>query len=159
MRIALFLATNLKSSRDLLRGIKNYCRAGTPWSFLIAWPQMTPLNVVARWKPDGIIAKLYTPQMIASARRFKVPLVNTSNIAGDSPVPHAAVDKQAVGKMAAEHFLERGFRNFAYIGYRQQRTASARMKWFQETVKRAGHASRAYTEIDLFALRPGVTWG
>ena len=69
MRIALFLATNLKSNRDVLRGIKNYCRAGTPWSFLIAWPQMTPLSVVARWKPDGIIAKLYTPQMVASARR------------------------------------------------------------------------------------------
>jgi LacI family transcriptional regulator len=162
MRIAVFLATNLKSNRDVLRGIQNYCRAGrpaSPWSFLIAWPQMTPLKIVARWRPDAIIAKLYTPQMIAALRRFRVPIVNTTNIAGDGSIPRAAVDEEAVGKMAAEHFLERGFRNFACVGYRQQRSASARMKWFSETLRRSRHGCHAYSGIDLFALRPGGTWG
>ena len=162
MRVAVFLATNLKSNRDVLRGIQNYCRAGraaSPWSFLIAWPEMTPLKVVAKWAPDGIIAKMYTPRMIAALRRFKVPVVNTTNIAGDRTIPRAAVDEEAVGRMAAEHFLERGFRNFAYVGYRQQRSESARKEWFRATLRRAGYGCHAYTGIDLFALRPGGTWG
>jgi LacI family transcriptional regulator len=172
MRVALLLSTNLASNRDVLRGIKNYCRAapGTgrgsgserPWSFLIAWPQLTPLNVIARWKPDGIIAKLYTHDMIGAFRRMRIPLVNITNIARDLSTPRVAVDEGAVGRLAAEHFLERGFRNFAYIGYRQQRGSAgalSRMNYFQAALKAAGRTCSVFTDLDLPTQRPGGTWG
>ena len=44
--------------------------------------------------------------------------MNVSASLPDSPWPIIANDDFAMGRMGAEHFLERGYRNFAYVGHR-----------------------------------------
>jgi LacI family transcriptional regulator len=158
-RVALFLATNLGAHRDILRGVKNYSRSAQPWTFLVAWPEITPPEVIANWKPDGIIAKVLSPRMGAMLGRMRVPLVNITNFTGNPNVPHVAVDENAVGRLAAEHFLERGFKNFAYIGYRQQRRVNDRMAAFEKTLRAAGFGCQTFVDIDFPLFRPGATWG
>ncbi|HYF52067.1 MAG TPA: substrate-binding domain-containing protein [Planctomycetota bacterium] len=146
-------------SRDILRGVRRFNPSGAPWMLKVAWPTSTPLQVIADWKPDGVIAKLFTKEMIDALSALKVPLINVSNISGDVTFPRVAADEAALGKTAAEYFLERGFRNFAFFGYRQQRYPNDRGESFQQTVRKGGHECHTYFRATLPTLRPGGLWG
>jgi LacI family transcriptional regulator len=61
--------------------------------------------------------------------------------------------------MAAEHFLERGFRSFAFVGYRQQEEKKDRRVGFQRRLKAEGFSCACYTKFDLPILRDGGLWG
>lgn len=159
LRVAVLVATDMGCSRDILRGVCRFTPRGGPWMLKVAWPTTTPLQAIADWKPDGIIAKLFTREMIHALSALKVPLVNVSNISGDVTFPRVAADEAAIGKMAAEYFLERGFRNFAFAGYRQQRYPNDRGESFARTLREAGHGCHTYFRATLPTLRPGGMWG
>jgi LacI family transcriptional regulator len=67
---------------------------------------------------------VYTIAFISSARtarsfgRFRKPLVNVCASLAGSGWPVVANDDLAIGQMAAEHFLDCGYRNFACVRHR-----------------------------------------
>ena len=79
-----------------------------------------------------------------------MPVVNVSGIklAASNDFPRVTTDLHASGTMAARHFLERGFRNFAYLdldglGYVQEHRLA-----FEQTVIKAG------ARVTVRTLRP-----
>lgn len=73
------------------------------------------------WRGDGIIADFDDPKVAAAVLRSKLPAVGFGGGFGWYP-PHADIpyffsDQRMIGKLAADHLLERGFRNFAYCDY------------------------------------------
>ena len=68
------------------------------------------------WKGDGIIARVDSPQIAAALRRTGLPVVDVSAERFASEFPRVSVDNAAVARLAAEHLLGKGFRNFAYFG-------------------------------------------
>ena len=48
----------------------------------------------------------------------EAPVVNISGTLQNTPVPRVSLDNRLVGKLAAEHLIERGFVTFAYYGLR-----------------------------------------
>jgi LacI family transcriptional regulator len=55
--------------------------------------------------------------MVRELHELGVPVVNVSAIVlRGSDFPRVTTDTDAAAKMAAEHFLERGYRHFAYVG-------------------------------------------
>jgi len=158
-RVAVLVATDMGCSRDILRGVRRFTPRGAPWMLKVAWPTTTPLQVISDWKPDGLIAKLFTSEMIDAVSALKIPLVNVSNISGDVTLPRVAADEAAIGRMAAEYFLKRGFRNFAFVGYRQQRYPNDRGESFVQALRDAGHSCHTYFRATLPTLRPGGLWG
>lgn len=158
-RIAVLLGTDMDAHRRMLQGIQEYKMTGRKWTFRIAWPNTNSLEPLVQWNPDGIIAKLYTAEMIRKVRSLRKPLVNISNISGDKSVVRVGVDEKAIGRMVAEHFLERGFRHFAFVGYRQQAEEKDRKVEFQNCIRRAGYDCSVYTRFDLPIYRRGAVWG
>jgi LacI family transcriptional regulator len=158
-RVALMLATDLASSRAILRGISSYVEAGgLQWYSRVGATRTDSLNALLAWKPDGIIAKIYNSRTAQALTRLRLPLVNTTNIASVS-LPRVAVDDVAVGKVAAQHFLERGFHHFAYIGFTQQRSPQSRQTGYLDELKKNGFEACCFTHIDLVPFRRGETWG
>lgn len=69
------------------------------------------------WRPHGIIGMLGRPDLMARAKRLRVPVVN---IHGGRSYGHGVqigCDHMAIGRMAAEHLSSLGFSNFACIGF------------------------------------------
>src|SRR5262249_26140965 len=47
---------------------------------------------------------------------LKTPIVSISGRVRDEAIPRVMVDHAAIGKLAAEHLLARGYRNFGFFG-------------------------------------------
>ena len=96
-------------------GIERYAREAG-WVLRSA-PVHKP-DLLASWRSDGIICQLHqdAKDFVAAVRRVKAPKVEMAGYLDDPDVPVVKPDYRAVGRLAAEHFLERGFRDFAFIG-------------------------------------------
>ena len=65
---------------------------------------------------DGIIARATAP-LAEEAARAGLPLVNVWSGSPAKGLPSVLPDFAATGRMAAEHFLQRGLRRFAFHGF------------------------------------------
>lgn len=136
-RIALFLR---ESKKDILLGIAKYVREYGPWRLYL---QPTEHEVsmpqwLARWEGDGIIGRIADPAAAKLIRSIGLPLVDVLGGFRRPDIPLVHTDDGAVGHVAAEHLLERGFTHFGCYGpshliWMQQRRAA-----FEHTVTQAG---------------------
>ena len=104
-------------SRGILRGIANFNVQGK-WNFEIN-PRIEPdfTRIFKRDNVRGVIIQIRKHEQAEALIRSGVPAVNVSNLM-DPPValPGVFPDDVATGTMAANYFLERGFKSFAYSG-------------------------------------------
>jgi LacI family transcriptional regulator len=143
-RIALILALDVEYGRALLRGIRAYARPGKPWVFHIATPDPDVFDTLAAWNPSGIIAHISRADLVEPLRQLNKPCINVSSALDPAPMPRVGMDSNVTGKMAAEHFMERGVPHFAYMGYEPYWYVRAREKGYRAALKASGH-EKVYT--------------
>jgi LacI family transcriptional regulator len=115
-RIALLMGQDIGYTRDVLRGVQTYGRGQPGWIFRDGPPDLRILAPLREWKPDGIIAHLFDQEFANSLIKLRVPLVNTTSTLKSLKVPLVEVDHAQIGQLAAQYFLNRGFRHFGYFG-------------------------------------------
>ena len=120
--------------RGVLRGIYRYMLPKRQWVCL----KNTQLAEVAYWDVKGTLADVDTPKLARGLVGLERPVVNTSFLLDDPRVPRVGVDDRAVGEMAAEYFLQRNFRNFAFYSRATWAHARPRREAFAERLKQAG---------------------
>jgi LacI family transcriptional regulator len=103
--------------QELFAGIQCYAREHTSWRCLI---DEHPMYQPGRRGPsygsyDGVIARA-TPKMQQRLNRVGVPFVNTLFQSARDGVPGVYPDASKLGRAAADHLLERGFRTLCYMG-------------------------------------------
>jgi LacI family transcriptional regulator len=126
-------------SRQVLRGVKRYARGGANWLFRqIETLDPAVPRVLAEHRPAGIIAQIAGPQLADLLVESGIPAVNASSHLGRTELPQVAVDNVAVGRMAAEHFLDRAFRHFAFVGYPSHHYSRQREAGYAEMVRQSG---------------------
>lgn len=116
--IALIVQTATEWSREVLRGVADYAAEQGGWDCYIEphgfWDS---LQLPADWSGHGVIGRLTNPGLVRGIAKRKVPCVNVSWTREHSKrFPCVVSDQAACGRMAAKHFLDRGFRNIGYIG-------------------------------------------
>ncbi|AMV37443.1 Xylose operon regulatory protein [Planctomyces sp. SH-PL62] len=128
--------------RKILQGVSRYARENGPWTFYFE-PRSRldpPPPWLASWDGDGIILGVAKSSSEFRPPR-RVPMVNLDDQGGR---PHIQSDHRAIGALAAEHLLERGFKRFAFFGYPGFRWSIANYEGFAERVRREGWECRAY---------------
>lgn len=153
-QVAVLLPTSVKVSRDMRRGILQYVRRHGPWGLHIIEGRQGEQKLIRmkEWGCTGIFGRLYTPELIEAARLAKVPQVlidpEESVLAKKHPLyRHSLVrsDTAAVGRLAAEYFLERKFTQYAYVGEVQgMRWSVLRGKAFADMVRQTGFYCDVY---------------
>lgn len=145
-RVALLIESSRSYGRELLMGIAKYARIHGPWS--IEFEEGDPgehfPKWFGRWKWDGIIARVSTPAMAEVIRRTGVPVVDLSGSLPEAGFPHIRSDERLVGSMAAEHLLERGFKNFAFCGFKGTNWSDLRRESFERRVSEAGFTCQEF---------------
>ena len=97
------------------------------------------------WSGDGIITLLDTQkELIDFVQAAKVPVVDLSIIRSEVVVPRVAGDHCLIGSLAAEHFIERGFRHFVWFSPFNDMAAQLRLRGFAETLARVGAACESW---------------
>ncbi|WP_099259316.1 AraC family transcriptional regulator [Rhodopirellula bahusiensis] len=138
-RIALLVEVSRAYGRELLRGISLFARTKGDWSLL--HEEMTIDSGVPEWisktRVDGVIARL-DHHSIGPLRELRVPIVDVRCNRKFTGVPQVEADNRQVAQMAFDHLWERGFRRFAFCGFRFATYSDARLVAFRELVEKAG---------------------
>jgi LacI family transcriptional regulator len=140
--VALLIETSNAYARELLRGIRNYVREHGPWSIYLgehrrgepapAW--------LARWKGDGVIARIETQAIARALARLKLPTVDVSAARFVESVPYAETDDTAIARAAIDHLRERGLRQLAFCGDSRFRWSNNREEAFRRITAEYGLA-------------------
>jgi LacI family transcriptional regulator len=139
-RVALLVESSRSFGRELLMGIARYLRIHDHWSveFEESEPWVKVPEWFDRWQWDGVIARVQSPAMARAVGALGVPVVDLSGCQTDSPFPTIRSDETAVGRMAAEHLLRRGFQQFAFCGLNGFDWSDRRRTAFSDRVAEAG---------------------
>lgn len=145
-KVFLSIEQNRGYGRGLISGITHYSKLYGPWNFYTGTPfyyrqtkkSQKTFEMVRQWCPDGIIMRedadidsiiaLGIPAIFITYTTVKIP--GFISLEGDHKVS---------GKLAAEHFLGRGFKHFAYCGVPGKYWSVFRGESFQKRVVQAGH--------------------
>ena len=88
---------------------------------------------------DGVIARISDDDIAAALKRTGLPVVDVYTSRIRPEFGSIDGDQTMIGRLAAEFFLSRHYRNFAYCGYDGIGYSDARRDSFVDTLKRSGH--------------------
>lgn len=145
--VALIVETAKQYDRGLLRGIGRYIKGHGPWSVYIEerGPQDGIPSWIGRWKGDGIIARIRDVPMARALLATGAPVVELRRQVVGFDLPSVHCDDAAIGALAVDHFLERGFRDFAFCGRPGARWSDLRERAFRGRLAEAGYPCHTYT--------------
>ena len=121
-RVAVVIEASNAYARGLLAGIHRHVREHDPWTIFLQehGRGSPPLEALARWHGDGVIARIETQEIAAALdklrRKQRLAIVDVSAGRLLEDVPYVETDDTAIARLAADHFLERDFRNLAFLG-------------------------------------------
>lgn len=172
-RIALLFNGNKIFDREVITGIADYLSSTrTHWDLFLEEDFRLRLSGIEEWQGDGIIADFDDPTVAATLAASRVPLVAVGGSYEDpadypASVPYVATDNFKIIKLAYEHLIEAGLRNFALFSLpeaRENRWAQEREKAFMALMRRdrmepavfRGQSTRAHSWDD--AVREQIAW-
>lgn len=116
--VALLIESSGSYGRGLLRGIAKFNREHGGWSTYFrphGFGDPMP-KWLKGWKGDGMLVRIDNQAMADLCMQSKVPVVNLRGTLPNLNLPIVSVDNAQVAKIAAQHFVERGLKHFAFCG-------------------------------------------
>jgi LacI family transcriptional regulator len=118
----------------IYRGIVQYASARN-WHIS---PYLFSHRFIPRgWPGDGAIT-CYGKTLGKFIEALDMPVVDTSVAHMERPVPRVHCDNEAIGRVAARHFLERGFQHFAFYSWSLIQVNQIRMEAFFRSLVEEG---------------------
>lgn len=156
-KVILLIETSRICGRGLLHGIAEYSRLHGPWVFyrtLLSYRQPRRkkdiLSALKDWTADAIIIDdTFYPAKSEERDEIIAMGLPTIAVAIEAQIPGVAniiTNGEIIGKMAAEHLLERGLTNFAYCGFDDIFWSQERSQSFSKTVAKAGFKTNFYKQ-------------
>ena len=125
------------------RGIARYAKEAN-WSLHAseahAWDGgLSPLLASALRHADGVIGVFcWSLPWLDLIRRLHIPVVDMGNVLTAPRLPRVLVDFEGQGAAVAEHFLDRGFRHFAFWPVSDDWVVVERLRGFSGALRRRG---------------------
>ena len=117
------------------KGIARYARQA---GWILDIQMLRSGHASTHWDGDGIICSLRMDEALDRlVENAKVPVVNIGNLP-HKRIPRVASDNTAVGVLAAEYFLQRGFKHFAFYFRSGSLGERERSEAFQQTIRKVG---------------------
>ena len=140
------LVANLASewSRGILRGITRYANVHGPWTVQrsgpASWFDYISENkdwfIFDKQEVDGIISTI--GKIPSKIIEMGLPVIDAGGYEVAPGWPQLVSEDFKIGKMAAEHLLSLGFKNFAYCGFKDLKWSQRRGQGFTQTLAKAG---------------------
>lgn len=126
--------------RELLAGIADFVETRAGWSiYLEARSEGRYARDWLRgWVGDGVLAFIEDPGLARRLLRLRIPVVELFGHRLDLGLPMIGNDEEAIGRLAAEHLVERRLRRFAFSGYPGQPWVERRYRGFAAALAQRG---------------------
>jgi LacI family transcriptional regulator len=93
----------------LHRGVAEVAREAG-WHLICPKSVEESRRILAGWQGDGCVAVYDHPRTLHDLHTRRIPTVELGLTPLDFPVPRVVTDNQAIGRLAARHFLDHGYR-------------------------------------------------
>lgn len=149
-KVGLLVERSRAFGRELCEGIISYAQERDDWE--LQFTDETRLRRHGeREEFDGFIARVTSDELARILKSTGKPVVD---LYYNKPEPGFAIVKtkhETVGILAAEHFLDRRFKNFAYCPYGGGRTSAYCRTAFIRRLRREGYGCHVYEGIGEIA--------
>lgn len=143
LQVALLIETSSTYGRQLLRGVQRFIHAETNRQWLAVIEEQSLEAGVSRWfeewTGDGMISRFTTDALKQEVKNKHIAFVDLTDRKGECDSVSVRSDDQEIGRLAAEHLAERGFRHFAFCGFRDEAWSSRRLSGFQQFLQTDDH--------------------
>ncbi len=147
-RVALLIESSRAYGRGLLQGIARYVRERGPWTVFLQERSLRDASPawLNEWQGEGILARVEDKGMAEAIERLKIPAVDLRVVVPGLNMPSVGPDDAGIGRMGAEHLLERGFRQYAFCGFEGLMYSDARRAAFVTRIVEAGFNCRVFRD-------------
>lgn len=145
-KVALLFEANNAYARTLLVGIGDYILSHGPWQvhYLELGRDARPSSRITHWDGDGIIVRGENRRVAAAVARNSTAVVDLTPSRLVPDAPWVKTDDALVAQLAARHFIERGFRSYAFCGDPRYSWSNQRGEHFRQLVRQAGYAYSSF---------------
>lgn len=146
-KILLLINSSRAYDRGLIRGITQYANINGPWHFYRDAPFYINssidnlLGIIKRNKINGIIMREHPN--LKEIIDLEIPVILSPYRNRVNNIINVYSDDKMIGEWAAEYFLERGYSNFAFLGFKGLFWSVNRYKAFSLALKQKGYSTYA----------------
>jgi LacI family transcriptional regulator len=146
LKVALLFETTNAYARALLLGVGDFILSHGPWSvhFAELGSDDTPPPWLTGWNGHGVLFRGENRRIARAVARLDMPMVDLTPSRLLQRAPWVKSDDTAIARLAAQHFLERGFRHFAFCGDARFSWSKRRGEQFGLLVRGGGRSWHAY---------------
>jgi len=135
--------------RDLLMGISHFNKLHDKFTFFFISPryigeenQRQLVKRIMAWKPDGIL----TRELEGFKRliRLNIPVIVFPHTKLYRAFINVWADHRAIGATAAEHLVSKGFKHFAFLGFKDFQWSQERQAGYEAALYEAGFTVSKY---------------
>lgn len=141
-------------------GVIRYAREYTNWQLIFnvysfsLTNKFTDIESLKDAEIDGLIFISGDDEKLNQVKQLDIPAVSITNSESEIRFPSSVSDDFAVGRIAAEHLIERGFRNFAYCGSSETLWSRQRLVGFREKLAEHQLTCHTFAYEELLDLDP-----
>ena len=145
----------------LLKGIVSYNRGKEQWTICRMPPSYKRhlgaegvVNWAKNWGADAVIGQFAGNDEVSLFTKNGIVVVAQDYIRKFNGIPNITADYHGTGRMAAEYFIGKGYRNFAFFGFRDVCWSDERYEGFKKAVEESGYGDHlsAYRMQDINAI-------
>jgi LacI family transcriptional regulator len=141
LKVKLQIESSRSYGQGLLRGIAKYSRLNEHWAFSREadfYRKPRQGKKIVDGDIDGLIAHVSSNREAKKLSSNNFPTIIQCVHQKITNSPTIETDDVAIGQIAAQHFLERGFKNFAFCGMKDMHWSKGRQNSFRDTLKEQG---------------------
>jgi LacI family transcriptional regulator len=144
--VALIVESQVAPRRMMLSGVARYIQEHEPWAIYLKpfGVEKSLPNWLGHWNGDGIIAavKDRASDIIA---QHGVPVVDVAGSLRHEQVPLVHTNDRSVGRLGAEHLMERGLTHYGFCEYTAEFWSEDRREGFRSALRDKGFNCEVYS--------------
>jgi LacI family transcriptional regulator len=145
-KILLLIDFSEEYSKNILGGITRYAKDFGPWKFCRMpsfYRETIGIDGILRWAQEwgahGIIGQFYNDNDINKIIKAKIPIIAQDFKERFTNIPNISGAYYETGKIGAEYFLKKGFKNFAFYGFKNIVWSQERAIGFEDILRKKGY--------------------
>jgi LacI family transcriptional regulator len=168
IKIILLSDLSEEYNKNILKGITRYSKDHGPWTFckMPTYYRETIgidgiLKWATEWEADGIIGQFYNNEEVEKITRANIPVIAQDFKERFTDIPNITGAYKETGRVGAEYFLKKGFRNFAFYGFGNIVWSRERAHGFEQRIQESGFHVHYYEHknpgaADLWYYKPSA---
>lgn len=148
-RLAVLLDASRAYDRDVLKGITHFNKLYDKFNFFFYSPkylttggQSLLLRRIVSWEPEGIIAR--EMEGLEKLQALAIPFIVSPHTKLYEGCCNLWADNESIGQLAAQYFLDKGYKNFGFIGFKNFQWSAERQQAFENRIRQEGLVTESF---------------